>query len=633
MLDALAPHGPDASSQQPAPHPGRSSSHAPEPVALGHRLLKITAEDELEAQPLAVPSSRNSSPGPSGWLVADARIDNRPELAAALGLAETAAMPDSSFILHAWQRWGRDCVQHLIGAFAFAVWDPRSQEFFLARDHSGDRPLYYRKTADSFAFATTARAIRACPGVSSELDQRQLARDLMGLPPQAPGTRFRDVQALAPGHSLVVARDHATARRYWDIHSLAPVRFRRDQDYVDAFLELFDEAVRCRLRTTGGIASELSAGLDSGAVTATAARLLTGATLHAYTSVPCPSFSGPVPRGLIADEGPYAAQVAALYPNIAHILVDPTGSDMLRELARLFPLLDIPHAAALNSVWGDLIFDRAAAAGVKVMLAGSLGNFAVSYSGADILHSTFRRGRWLATLRHAWHLRRIGLSSGRNAASLTVFSLLPWPLRRRIDPLIRAVGFDWSALRPERARELNAVDQFRRHLFLRSSPLPGLMETQFQLNQYGDYYAAASAGWGIETRDPTADKRVFEFCAAIPPEQFLVGGEGRSLIRRAMRGRLPESTLTRQEKGTQAADWYQSLSRIRAELAAELARLEQSPVARGLIDLDLLRSALDPWPATAEEAARRSGLYQSALPRGIAVGVFIRRVEAEARAQ
>jgi asparagine synthase (glutamine-hydrolysing) len=617
MLDALAAHGPNGCSQG-------SDGDA---VALGHRLLRITAEDALEAQPLRDAAC---------WLVADARIDNRLELAAELDIpsAELATMPDSAFLLKAWQRWGQDCVQHLVGSFAFAVWDPRAQQFFLARDHSGDRPLYYRKTEQFFAFATTARAIRACPGVSSELDERQLARDLMGLPPEIPLTRFRDVQALAPGHCLVISRDRAVHRRYWQIFSLQPVRFARDQDYVEAFLELFDEAVRCRLRTAGGIATELSAGLDSGAVAATAARLLapSGTTLSAYTSVPCPSFSGIVPRGLIADEGPYAAEVAALYPNMVHTRVDATGSDMLRELARIFPLLDIPDAAPLNGVWGDLILDRAAASGAKVMLAGSLGNFAVSYSGTDILHNLFRSGRWLATLRTAWHLRSIGLSSGRNAASLTLFGMLPWPLRRRIDPLIRSSSLNWTALRADRAGELGALDQLRRHLHIRTSTLPYLMEIAFQRNQYGDYNAATSAGWGIDVRDPTADKRVFEFCASIPPEQFLIGGQGRSLLRRAMRGRLPQATLDREEKGTQAADWYESLTKIRSELTAELGQLEQSPGARRLLDLDLLRGALDAWPETAEVAARASGLYQSAIPRGMAVGYFIRRVEAEAGA-
>jgi asparagine synthase (glutamine-hydrolysing) len=227
-------------------------------------------------------------------------------------------------------------------------------------------------------------------------------------------------------------------------------------------------------------------------------------------------------------------------------------------------------------VWGNLILDHAAASGVKVMLNGALGNYAFSYQGDDLLHSTFRSGRWLSMLGQAWRLRRMGISSWRTAASLTVFGVLPWALRKRIDPLIRNIRLDWSAIRPDRACELGSVDQFRRYLFTHRSGMSRLMTTDFQQNQYGDYNAATSAGWGIEARDPTADKRVFEFCAAIPPEQFVAGGQGRSLARRAMRGRLPDATLQRKQKGTQAADWFESLSRIRGELAAELALQAQS---------------------------------------------------------
>jgi asparagine synthase (glutamine-hydrolysing) len=379
------------------------------------------------------------------------------------------------------------------------------------------------------------------------------------------------------------------------------------------------------------VAAELSAGLDSGAVAATAAGILAarGETLQAYTGVPCAGFSGAGSKGAIGDEGPYAAEVAALYPNMTHTRVDASGSDMLRELARIYPLLDLPHAAALNSVWSHMIYDRAREGGAKVMLAGSLGNFAFSYSGGEMLHTIFRRGRWMGAMREAWKLRRMGLGSGRGAASQTVFGMLPWGMRRRVDPLIRAVGLEGTAINRARARELDAVEQSRRYMFTRRSALPHLMETQFQMNQYGDYNAAVGAGWGIETRDPTADKRVFEFCAAIPAEQFVVGGRGRSLVRRAMRGRLPDATLDRRERGTQAADWYERLSEIRGELAEEIARQEQSAVARRLIDLEMLRGAVEDWPKTAEEAMEKSGVYQSAIPRGVAVGYFIRRIEEE----
>jgi len=652
MLQSMAAHGPDGLQLRAGDSTSESQLSGNQTddfrsIALGHCLLKITAEDELELQPLPVRSMQHSSSDPhspeTGWLVADARIDNRAELSSLLsfGASEAAAMPDSSFILRAWQQWGEDCVDHLIGSFAFAIWDARAQRFFLARDHSGDRPLYYRESANYFAFATTSRAIRACPDVSSQLDERQLARDLLGLPPEMPATRFLDVQAIAAGHCLLVTRDRVVHRRYWQFDRLAPIRFTRDQDYVDAFLPIFDEAVRCRLRTTGNIATELSAGLDSSAVAATAARLLASGgaanltdrvALVAYTAVPCPNFSPLASSRLIADEGPFAAEVAALYPNMRHIRIDATGSDMLRELARLYPLLDLPHAAALNAVWNNLLYDHARASGINVMLNGALGNLAFSYSGSDLLRQSFRRGRWITTLQQAVRMRRMGISSGRNAASLTIFNLLPWTLRKRVDPLIRATNVNGSALRPDIARKLRALEQLRRYCFTQSNALPYLMGTHFHHNQYGDYNAAMSAGWGIDTRDPTADKRVFEFCAAIPQEQFIAGGMGRSLARRAMRGRLPEATLQRQQRGLQSADWYESLRRIRPELTDEFARLAQSPGARRLIDLNRLQRALDRWPQSPQMPDADSIIYRSAIPRGLAVGYFIRRIEDERQA-
>jgi len=633
MLESLRAHGPDGGAlksfeaRNSLDAGARSLQRAREDVALGHRLLKITAEDELEAQPLAGAAVNDGNA--AVWMVADARLDNRAELGRWLGIGagELAALADSALLLRAWRRWGEECVQRMVGSFAFAVWDARMQRFFLARDHAGDRPLYFAKTAEFFAFATTARAVRACTGVSSELDEGTLVRDLIGLPPEYPRSRFREVQEIAPGHCLAVGREGTVHRRYWRIDALRPVRFARDEEYVEAFLEIFDEAVRCRLRTTGGVATELSAGLDSGAIAATAARLMagSGATLEAYTAVPCAGFSGIVPRGLIGDEGDFAAEVAGMYANIRHTRVDASGSNMLRELARIFPLLDLPHAAALNSVWSHRIYDCARTSGAKVMLTGALGNFAFSYAGGDRLHGLFRRGRWIAMVRQAWRLRRAGVSSGRDAASQTVLSALPWQLRRRLDPLMRGVDVDWSALRAEFAPD--AGEQMRRHLFTRRGGLPHLMSTQFQMNQYGDYNAATGAAWGIETRDPTADKRVFEFCAAIPAEQFVVGGRGRSLVRRAMRGRLPLATLDRKQKGTQAADWYESLGAARGELLAELAALRESAVARRLIDLERLRGALEDWPKTAAEAMGRADVLQSAIPRGVAVGYFARRVE------
>ena len=157
MLAAQDAHGPD----------GHSVLNL-EGISFGHQLLKITAEDGFEAQPLVLQSN---SPQPANVLVADARIYNRVQLGREMDLSATEmdTLPDSAFVLKAWQRWGQGCVQHLIGAFSFAVWDCQSRQLFLARDHAGERPLYFIKTAFSFAFASSARALLVCPGVSGAI--------------------------------------------------------------------------------------------------------------------------------------------------------------------------------------------------------------------------------------------------------------------------------------------------------------------------------------------------------------------------------------------------------------------------------------------------------------------------------
>ena len=128
-------------------------------------------------------------------------------------------------------------------------------------------------------------------------------------------------------------------------------------------------------------------------------------------------------------------------------------------------------------------------------------------------------------------------------------------------------------------------------------------------------------------RDPTQDKRVFEFCYSIPIEQFLAEGQTRSLVRRAMRGRIPESTLACRDRGLQAADWYMTMSARRPELLSELALIRLSPMANRLLDLDRLQRMLEHWPVSGLETQEVSHSWHLALSRGIAAGHFIRQFE------
>ena len=137
MLQALSMYGTDDCAQFTGPS-----------VAMGRCLLRLLPEDSFDRQPL--------SAGAVTSLVADVRLDNREELGAKLGLSreEAIVMADSDVLLAAWQHWREQCVDHLSGAFSFAVWNEQEQHLFLARDHTGERPLFYASTANCFAFAS-----------------------------------------------------------------------------------------------------------------------------------------------------------------------------------------------------------------------------------------------------------------------------------------------------------------------------------------------------------------------------------------------------------------------------------------------------------------------------------------------
>ena len=130
----------------------------------------------------------------------------------------------------------------------------------------------------------------------------------------------------------------------------------------------------------------------------------------------------------------------------------------------------------------------------------------------------------------------------------------------------------------------------------------------------GDWHAAEKALTGVEVRDPTADLDVVSYCFGVPPEQYLAEGIDRSLIRRAMWGLLPEIVLTNRLSGLQSADWYEKLERRRGELAAEIAELSASPLARRAIDLPRLERALESWPSGGWDTLKSSRNTTSRSP-------------------
>ena len=593
-------------------------------IALGRRLFRLLPEDAFDRGP-EVRGRR--------ILVADARLDNRAELIAALGLptGEAGRLSDAALLMHALERWDEETPDRLTGYFAFALWDGAAGRLLMARDFLGHRPLHFHSGQGFFAFASMPKGLHALDAVPVAPNQR-VAADFLGLIPET-GTEtfFEGVEKLRPGHVAIVTREGIEARKYWRAPAHV-LRLKRRKDYEEALRERLDAAVAAQLRgAEQHVAAQLSGGLDSSAVAATAARLTApgGGRVTAFTSVPREGYRGGLPNA-ISDEGPLAAAVASLYPNMDHVLVRSGDKSPLAGLDRGFFLFERPVLNLCNAVWLEAIMDEAKQRRLSVMLGGALGNMSFSYDGMQLLPQLLSRGRLLRLTREIGLLLRSGTRVGTIAAQ-TIGPFLPLSLWSAISRLRgKPVGLSgYSAINPQSAaahgvRERAAERGLDLSYRPRSDPLQSRLWAIARVDP-GNYGKGWLGGWGIDMRDPSADRRLVEFCLSVPTEQYLADGLPRALARRALADRLPPAVLRERRKGYQAADWHEGLCAARDELRKEVDRFSEIEATTDALDTRRLARLVENWPEGGWHSDLTTGHYRLALLRGISAGHFIRK--------
>lgn len=595
-------------------------------VGLGRGLAATLPEDSFDRQPIGLPGG--------GFLVADLRLDNRAELSEQLGIHahRERAMADAQILAAAWERWQQACLSRLLGSFAFAVWDAAARRWFCARDHMGRRSLYFCSQGPLFAFASLPCGLHALPEIPRTADETMIAVRLAFLPHAGERTYFEKIRRLPPAHCLTVDSQGENLRRYWkaDPQSIA---LPRDEDYVAAFREVFDQAVRSRLRARAPVGAMLSGGFDSGSVTASAARLLAaqGRELTAFTGVPSPEFAGPVEPDRFANEAEHAASVAAQYPNIRHVLVPPLPVCPLDLMTRQRVPGDSPGSHFSMTPYAVAMAAAHRRAGVGVVLTGLNGNMTISYRGLPLLAQLVRRGRWLHWYREAQGLRGGAHFGWRGVLAQSLGPLLPAWLWRTVQPgsLYRDVR-QYVLLHPRYFQD-GELSRLARAVGWDLAYPPAADGRKARLANLGRFDRGAGAAGGVarcgvDFRDPTIDRRVVEFCLAVPDEQYLRLGQTRYLLRRAMAGRLSPLVLDEWRKGLCGADWYLRVAPYRSRFADGVEDIAQSPVARHCLDIPRMRRLTADWPRDWSTLAVRRE-YGMGLDRAIQAGAFLRWVE------
>jgi asparagine synthase (glutamine-hydrolysing) len=602
------------------------------PVGLGCIPWRVTPEDAWHHGPVHSADGRIV-------LVADARIDNRDELASALGIpgGDVSAMCDAALILAAYVAWGAACPARLLGDFAFAAWDRKRHALFCARDGMGNRVLAYHRSPKGITIATTPHALASLPRIGARLDEQKVA-DFLVLLQEPHTTFFEGILRLPAGHTLTASDSGVRVERYWSPFPERPITLGSDQEYVDGFLEVFEAAVRSRLRSAAPVGIMASGGLDSSSVAVVAAAQLRddGKTLPTFHAAPREGFTGAVHRGWVADESGDVEAIARKHPNIDLRIRRPDGRSPLEDADSSFRMTGAPPRNPGNAPWFYGIYRAAAEEGIRVMLCGNKGNATISHTGIQSLRDSTVRGQW----KRVWHeIHAVARATGEGRRSVikrTVVepltpSVIAAALRRvRVGKPVPIWESTFSAIRPEFGRAMHVDERARatRRDYLITRRMSDLEFRVLVLTSgidVMDLYSGYRPWFGIETRDPTSDRRVIEYCFGIPSSQYLKDGVTRSLIRRAMAGRLPDEVRTRTTIGAQAPDWIEWLPTMRGEMRAELDRLDQSDTARRCLDLAKMRSLMDRWPERL--TVKNDKDYYMLLLRGIMMGRFIRWFE------
>ncbi|HVZ54239.1 MAG TPA: asparagine synthase-related protein [Pseudolabrys sp.] len=604
-------------------------------VALGRSLYRVLPEDRFDRQPLQGAGGRSV-------LVADVRLDNRDELAAALALAPERARQicDAALLLEALTRWDADCLERIIGDFAFAYWDGEKRRLTLARDPLGQRPLHIHRGAQSIAFASMPKGLHALGEFMRAPDEERIAEYVVLMPEYSTRSYFAEIERVEPGHIVTVTAEGSSSRRYWE-----PVRrflsFKNPAEYDEGLRHHVDQATRARLRGAGPqVAAHLSGGLDSSIVTTTAARLLapSGGRVVAITGVPRQGYERQELTGRLAFEDGPAALTAAMHPNIEHLVVDGGERALLDDLDRTFYLYDQPILNLSNGPWFYATYDAARARRLGVMLVGFQGNFTVSYDGAQVLPDLAARGRWLQWLRLYGALRQANGMSLKSALGQSLGRYIPGALWEWLNWLRAKREFSvtrYSAIGRERLDKLDLAARARAHGHdpsnrPRIDPF-GTRLWALRRIDLGNFNKGTLAGWGVDTRDPTIDTRLVEYCLAVPPEQYVSGGVPRALARRAFTDRVPAAILNERRRGLQGADWVGRLRGAKAQVREEVDRLQHNAAAARILDVARLQKLTADWPESGWNSNEVITDYQLAMLRGVSVGHFLRRASGDNR--
>jgi asparagine synthase (glutamine-hydrolysing) len=467
-------------------------------------------------------------------LVGDFYLTDRKGLCSALGLLSECS--DAELILKGYSKWGEGVFSKLSGVFSVVIWDPVLNGLFVGVDHMGSSPCLFHYVPGKYVMVGNTCTFFHQFGVSDRLRLAGLSYFALDGVEDERGC-FSEISRVGAAHYYTFSSERMIKTRHWALasHSLR-YQFSSREAWYEAFRALFADVVSDYMRFNTPISAHISGGLDSTSVAAMAALELekSGKPLHGFTAIPR-KLSGPSQElGWFHHEMPVVESLLQKYPSIQHqIHYSDHNVNYFERLSCFLPQIDQPIRNVQNMEWILASYEAAHAIGSDVILTGQRGNGSISWIGYTPWERFKQRYR---------HFK--------------------WVVKAKLKKQSFGKDLYYSCLKPEFLNSDFSVSLFKKraknwdiHRYM----LEGMGSSGRQTSLF-----PISLHYGIRLLDPTADKRILEFCYSAPYWVFYQSNTTlgrRCLVRQGLSGILPDAVRFNRFRGKQASDWFENFNR------------------------------------------------------------------------
>ncbi len=496
----------------------------------------------------------------SVFFTADVVLDNRRELCEKLNISSDTGMPDGELLYEVYKKYGKSCLNDLLGAYTFVWYDKQRNEIELVLDAVGNRCLYYRLIGSILYFSSLIEPLAQMSQETGTNDRWLvdfLAMDHLFMINETEETPIKDIYRIAPAQYIKIDKTRKKKETYWKpFENYQEYHWKSDEEYKNRFCELWDTAVKDVMRTDTETAILLSGGLDSTAVAAIAAPYLKqqGKKLYSFTSVPMKGYQQSADDYYIEDETQDVKKTAQFFGNIETDFVDLGNKTPWEMMKREFQILEIPFKSVQNSLWIVESMRRAYQKGARLILSGSYGNTTISYTDLYVYMNTLFTKKRYRKLKQEVEQFSKTMGFQQRYALEEIYHTGKQKYEKNTYP------YGNSYVNRTVAEELGTVDRLialDQDIFESSRNFDLYrykMVNFWAFRQIGEIVTKHSLTSGVLLRDPTIDKRVIEFCIHLPMEQFCKEGIDRRLVKEYLKDIIPSHVIRFQKQGKQSAD-------------------------------------------------------------------------------